>query len=103
MANPTHPDNPKQTPALPRHLAATVTVSTLAGLTVLAAALEAIVLPPPLAHAAVAAAFAPWVLYLQARSHRLMQQRMDAVAWADGFVHGVSRRTPPREKVRWLE
>ena len=89
-------------PALPHHLAATVAISILAGLIAVGDALH-LALPCPLGHAAVMAVFAPWVFYRQTRGYRLLLQRMEAVAWADGFVHGVSRRTPPDERVRWME
>ena len=60
-------------------------------------------LPAPLDNAVGAALIGPWVLYFQARSHHLLQRRMGAVEWADGFVHGVARRTPPNERVRWMD
>lgn len=102
MAQPIQFDDQTPAPRGPLLIAIAATVAA-AGVGITDAVLASFDLPAPLDNAVGAAMIGPWVLYFQARSHHLLTRRMGAVEWADGFVHGVARRTPPNERVRWMD
>lgn len=109
MAYPIHSEQ-TETPGAPapRHLiaAAVLTAVTLTAVGI-DLALSDVELPPTVVGLVRAACVACWVVwYVAVRFNRvdrsLSRERSEAADWADGYVHGVARRTPPAERVRYF-
>jgi hypothetical protein len=90
------------------HLAVAVAVTAVAGTALLLdLTFAGFQVPLPVTNASLAASLGAWIFWhltrLIGRSQYRMENRLELASWAEGYVSGVARRTPPSDRVRYME